>query len=291
MRLHSPGSLDQKQHEEPPSLPRRFARSPFGAIGALALVGTLFIAAEAAGEASLAAWARELADLRSEISSLASQVRAERERGLARLRSLEERRGEAEVRLDAARARQAAASRKLNDARERVGSREEKRTIYLPVLREQLVKTRAAVELSLPFRREERLAALDDLQTKLDTSSLAPEKAATQLWRFIEDELRLSREVSLTKVPLRLETDGPRHLTEVVRFGMVTFYTRCTDCTGGHYGQMSKGDDGVWRHETITDEAAREQVAALFDALEKNISEGAYDLPLPSRTKGVGGAR
>jgi len=147
-----------------------------------------------------------------------------------------------------------------------------------------LAKTRAAVEGSLPFRREERLAALDELATKLDSGALAPEKAATKLWRFIEDELRLTREVSLTKVPLRIEDDGPRHLTEVVRFGMVTLYTRCADCGDAHFGQMVKGDDGRWRHEVIEDETSVQQVKSLFESLEKNITEGAYELPLPPLT-------
>lgn len=246
--------------------------------------GAILFVSEASGEATLEAWARELSELRSEISLIEARLRAERERGLARLRSLESRRGEASARLDAVRSRQASARRKLDDARERVRAREEKRTVYLPVVEEHLAKTRAAVEESLPFRREERLTALDELATKLDSGALAPEKAATQLWRFIEDELRLTREVSLTKVPLRIEADGPRHLTEVVRFGMVTLYTRCEDCSDAHFGQMVKGDDGRWRHELIEDEVSTQQVKSLFESLERNITEGAYELPLPPLT-------
>lgn len=254
------------------------------AIVTVVFTGAALLVSEASGEATLEAWARELSELRSEISLLETRLRAERERGLARLRSLEGRRGEASARLDAVRSREASARRKLDDARERVAAREEKRTVYRPVVEEHLAKTRAAVEGSLPFRREERLAALDELATKLDSGALAPEKAATQLWRFIEDELRLTREVSLTKIPLRIEEDGPRHLTEVVRFGMVTLYTRCVDCGDLHFGQMVKGDDGRWRHEVLEDEASQQQVKALFESLEKNITEGAYELPLPPLT-------
>ena len=143
----------------------------------------------------------------------------------------------------------------------------------VPVLLAAASQLRGYVSSSLPFKTEERLAALDEIEQQLRDGTLAPTRAANRLWSFVEDELRLTRESGLHQQTVALGDE--RVLAQVAKLGSMLLFYRTED---GRVGRASRTNAG-WRFERIDDDAGRARVAALFDALGKQIRQGWFELP------------
>jgi hypothetical protein len=233
-----------------------------------------------AGSGSLTRWAKELSRLRAEVDRLDAQLRHERARGLSELRALVRRKGELELRVDRERVRVRAARESVRELEGKLEKKEKSGSDLMPVIERAAGKVRASIERGLPFRTRERLDALADIEARVKSGRLDPESGVARLWRLVEDELRLAREVLLTKAPVRL--GGPkrreRRLVRVARLGMVAMFTELGE---GRYGHFVRGSDGVWAHRTIRDEGVRGEVEKLFGALENGVVGRTYELPVP----------
>jgi len=94
------------------------------------------------------------------------------------------------------------------------------------------------------------------------------------LWAFFEDEFRLTRENGLHNQTLALGNE--RVLAEVVKIGAMALYFRTPD---GRFGQAVRDDSG-WRFVLASDRDSQRRIAALFDALRKQIRQGYFELPM-----------
>jgi hypothetical protein len=143
-----------------------------------------------------------------------------------------------------------------------------------PVLLAATDSLQAQVRAGLPFKVEERVAELDEFRAQLENGSLPPQRAVNRLWAFYEDEFRLTRENSQHKQTIALGEE--RVLADVAKLGTMALYFRTDD---GRLGHAQRGVD-EWRFVVLEDERARQQVAALFDSLGKQIRQGYFELPL-----------
>lgn len=273
--------------------PRRTGRRTLalGLAAGIAAVAS-WVAGPVDARSQLQTWASDLARLRAETDALDTQLRAERTRGLTELRTLMQRRGELQLELDRAGIRASTARQSLKEVKQRLAQTRQKRQRLVPVLEQSLTRLRGVVAQGLPFRQKERLRVLDELLVKLKAGRIEPETAMSRVWRFLEDELKLTGDVQRTRLPLRLsdKEGASRRLVDVVRLGMVTLFTKTKD---GQVGQVRRVGPGDWRHRWLTRSDHKREVRRLFEALGKNLTEGAYRLPLPPvirspKTKGTG---
>lgn len=192
----------------------------------------------------------ELAGLRAERAELQRQVR------LARVRNRMLLKLEAE---DAAadEARQAAIDEWNGPARAAVAA------------------VRRHVEGGLPFARAARLEAVDAIAAELAGAMPDTGRAMQRLWRVLEEEAAMAREVTLARQQVELD-DGPR-LCDVLRIGMALMYVRAED---GRLGfARDRGD--AWEIEIVDDAAGRAVIEALFEAADANTIFGPAVLLVP----------
>jgi flagellar biosynthesis chaperone FliJ len=253
-------------------------------IGALATAWLVAARRAEAGSGNLRQWARELSQLRAEVDRLDGQLRRERAEGLSEMRTLVQRKGELELRVDRENVRVRSAEATVRELEERIQNQNSRASALRPVVEKAVDKLRATIDRGLPFRRRERLQALADLEARLQSGKLDPETAVAKIWRFVEDELRLAREVALTKTAVQMGPPGEpeRRRLRVARLGMVAMFT---ELEGGKYGHFVRQDDGSWRHLLVRGEQLRQQVEALFENLERNVVEQTYRLPLGGAAK------
>ena len=222
----------------------------------------------------VSAYAERLAELRAEVADLQESIELEKEDQRGALRSLDAQKAEleAQVRREELRIRQ------LRDA---VAEREaliaddlDSASELVPVVKQTLAALRTSVKAGLPYRLNERLTALDELERKLDEGSMRPQRAAAQTWQFVEDELRLTRESAMDRQVVPFE--GNDHLAEVARIGMIAMYFRTGE------GQVGRAvlRDGQWAYEAFASAADIERVDNVFDALTKQIRQGWFELPV-----------
>ena len=130
--------------------------------------------------------------------------------------------------------------------------------------------------MTLPFKREERIRRLKKIEADLAVTHPDPGQALTRLWRFVEEEEAMAREIALGQQAIEL--DGQRLLVEVARIGMALMYFRLPSGDVGWVRQTK----GVWRFERITSPEARKTVLSVFDDLEKNRVLGPKRLLIPT---------
>ncbi|TNE84873.1 MAG: DUF3450 family protein [Deltaproteobacteria bacterium] len=238
----------------------------------LALLAVLAIPAAHAEDAS--EYAARLAELRADVASLNEAIEMEKEDQRGQLRGLDAQKAElqAQIRREELRVRQlqeAVAERETLLADDSESADE-----LVPVITATLTALKTSVNEGLPYRVSERLAAIEELETKLADGSLRPQRAAARTWQFVEDELRLTRENTLDRQII--EIDGEDALVEVARVGMVAMYFRTDD---GRVGR-AVGSAGNWSFETYAKGATSERVEGVFDALTKQIRAGWFELPV-----------
>lgn len=244
--------------------------SPFRslALGGLALAGT------AAWGADLSGRAENLARLRAEVEALATEVSLAKEDLRARLRSIDTRVAEAESEIRREEVRLTQLEGEAERTRQLISAQGANADVLVPAVEDGLASMRAVVAGGLPYRVDERLEALAELEAGLEGGSLSAEDAAARLWGLAEDELRLTKENGLDKQVITLE--GEELLVQVARLGMVALYFRTED---GRVGRAARGADGAWTWVTLEGAEEQAQLADLFDALDKGIRVGWFELP------------
>lgn len=214
-----------------------------------------------ATRASVDALAEELASHRRSAREQRAALRAERAE-LQRLVRLEEVRRDTLVRL------QTEQTARMDDQEGFI------LTLLAPIKR-AVVSAKKYVSSTLPFKQDERLRRLNKIESDLAVTHPDASRALTQIWRFVEEEEAMTREIGLAQQAITL--DGQRLLVDVARVGMALMYFRLPNGEVGWARQAS----GTWRYERIKSADARQTVSSFFEALESNRVLGPRRLLLP----------
>lgn len=236
----------------------------------LALLFSLY--ASAAHASSVQDHAEELAKLRAEVEGLSEQLSADKDDARGKLRAIEAQKVELEVQVR----RQELRLERLLDEEQKQrdllaeadgGGGDLDATVFSAI-----ADLRAHVAGGLPFKKEQRLSALDELKGKLGDGALTAEQTAARVWAFAEDERRLTRENNLDRQVVAL--GGEEVLVDVLRIGMVAMYWRAPDGTVGHTSREGSN----WAYSPATGSDA-DAIEGLFDAMGKGIRTGWFSLP------------
>jgi hypothetical protein len=214
-----------------------------------------------------------LISLRGEVEQLNSELELLREEQRTVLAGLNAQRAELRASADRQQLLARDAEAKRDAVLAEVASRGASGDALSPILLSAIDQLGNQVRGGLPFKVEERLAALDEMRLQINNGSLPPARAANRLWAFYEDELRLTRETGLHNQTVSLGSE--RVLAEVVKVGSMALYFRTPD---GRYGQALRVGSG-WQFVLAEGVDAQKQIAALFDAQRKQIKQGLFTLP------------
>jgi hypothetical protein len=231
-------------------------------------------------DGTLAALAEQLIQLRGEVEALNDDIESRQQDHRNRMSSLSQRRAELEAQIQ----RQELDIKKLQRTIDELNAKSEavaqESASLRPVAEQSITRLESRVKAGLPFTVDERLAELGGVRTKLEKGEISAPRALNQLWTFVEDELRLSRENGLFRQTIVL--DDEEQLADVVRLGMTMLFFHTGD---GEYGHATRNGDG-WTYVTVGDEQAQ-HVEALFEDFEKQVRTGFFTVPNAL----VGGAR
>lgn len=234
----------------------------------IVVVGTAGVA-----HADYSTQAAELARLRSEVETLDQQIDDEREETRARLRALAQQKASLEGEVAREELRVEQLEQAIEKVQAQVREAGEMQRSMKPAVLEAIGRVKEAVRSGLPFRIDERVADLESLEKELSEDVILPAVALSRLWNRVEDELRLTRENGLYQQVVTV--DGEEVLADVARVGMVMLFFRTPDQRFGR--AVRTGDD--WAYHLYSTEEDRRRCEALFDALEKRVRVGFFELP------------
>lgn len=247
---------------------------PFLAIGLFIVIGWTPATIVHAG--SLENLAKSLAKIRGEVEALQLELDIEKEKHAAQITSLSSQLAD----LSVEERRQKTAIEKLEHTLVQL-SETSKQAEQLgeqlkPVLLQVLTRYKQYVLTGFPFKIEDRIKAIESLEDNLANQLVDPNKAVNQTWALIEDEIRLSKENGLYQQTITL--DGEKVLADVAKLGTVFLFFQTRDNRAGMAKHL---DDGHWTFEATRSTGDIERIAKLFDALQKQIRQGYFELPNP----------
>ena len=216
---------------------------------------------------------KELVDIRQQISSLHDEINYEKDSFSDRLRSYSNQKSDLNVKISRSDLNLKDLQRELNKLKAINSKKFEAYDDVTPVLKSAISKLHESIQVSLPFKLNARLRALSDIEHRLDTNIISPNKAANQLWAFVEDELILGRSSGIHNESLRVE--GQDRLVKVLRLGKVAMFYQTSD---EHYGVVRQ-HQGAWQQDKVQGDDNTRQLDYLFDAFNKNIRNGLFTVP------------
>lgn len=225
------------------------------------------------GQEASEALASRLVQMRGQVDELQAELALSRDEHKNRMAFLTAQLTELEAGRDRESLRLQQLETELEKMREDVATAGDSSSQLEPVLLDQLSRMREQVSTGFPFKRGERLAELEEIETQLTGGVITAQRTFNRLWAFVEDEIRISRENAIYSQSIAL--DGENVLVDIAKLGNAMMYFRTRDLK---YGRAVETDDG-WRFELLTDPSDLEQTARLFDALRKQIRQGYFELP------------
>jgi hypothetical protein len=249
-------------------------RSPLGRALVAGLALTASLSGARAADPGGAQLGPELAKLRGEVESLATSIEQAKDDRRVRMRSLADQTSQTETELRREQLRKTELEKRVAELQGKIDARNASQSTLAPAVRAGVATLRALVATTLPFRLDERLAAIDGLEKKLADGLLGPAQGWARLWELVEGELRLVRESALDRQVIRLPS-GEERLVPVVRLGMAALYYKAGP---EDFGALVK-DGAGWRAEAVEGPVPTAQLAALFDSFEKRVRSGFFELP------------
>lgn len=142
------------------------------------------------------------------------------------------------------------------------------------VVQQGLASAKDYVRTSLPYRTDERLQELTDLEKALEAGA-HPAEVGARLFSFIDDSQRLAKKIGREQIEV-IDAEGKRKLVSAMRLGMVGYvYT----AENGDVGRTTVDKNGVFKMEPLTGNDA-EQVKDALEAMKSGKQAGVFELPL-----------
>lgn len=226
---------------------------------------------------SLENLAKALAKIRGEVETLQTQLDTEKEKHGSRMSALNSQLAD----LSVEERRQKLSIEKLQHSIEKLGvtakQAEQSGESLKPVLLSALGDYKRHIQNGFPFKMEDRIKAIDDLENNIANQQVDPNKAVNQAWSLIEDEIRLSKENGVYQQTISLS--GEKVLADIAKLGTVFLFFQTRDNQNGMARQTADG----WKYEIVDNTADMERIKNLFDSLKKQIRQGYFELPNPLR--------
>lgn len=128
------------------------------------------------------------------------------------------------------------------------------------------------VDQSLPFQKPQRLAKLEELQSRFKKKEPL-EPLVWDLWSFTSQELKNTKGFSNEVTEISL--DGKMVPAEVAKLGMVHMYFRTTDQRSGYSLKSKHG----WTFQTAQTDSEKNAIDHVLSASRAKTFKNVYELP------------
>ena len=214
-----------------------------------------------------------LLKLRADVEQLDSAVNQLNDEQKLSLKTLKVQQGELSASIEAEKLRRDQLKAEIKELQQQLSSRGYEDQQMKTVVINSIESLKEYVDISIPFYREKRIEDLAKLKSKVQNDEITSAKAAIRLWSFVEDELRAAKENTVLRQ--KIEFNGETHLAEVAKLGNLLLFFKTQD---GSYGYAKRKESG-WSFERLHSKQAEQQLALLFESLQKQIRTGQFQIP------------
>lgn len=214
---------------------------------------------------------KELVKVRGEIENLHSKISYKKDSFKDQLRSYSNQKSDLDIKISRNELKIKELQRDLKKIQDENKKNSSTQKNIVPVLKDSIKTLKQTIKTSIPFKLNDRLAALADIEHRLDANLVTPNKVANQLWAFVEDEMMLGKSSGIYNDTINI--GGAKKLVKVLKIGKIAIFFK----DGEKYGLIKK-QNGSWSQEIITTPEDIENVAKLYDSFSKQIRTGKFTI-------------
>lgn len=241
---------------------------------------TLFVTSQAFANKNLEELAGRLISLRADVEALNQELQSKKEDYQGQLKSMMIQKTELEASIQKEGLKSKQLNGKLAEVTqliEKTRGTSDKKKLLLGAAK----KLEEHLQVSIPYKKTERIGSLKEISEKLESGVITEEKAMAQLWQFVEDELRLAKENTISQETISL--DSREMLATVAKLGNIALFFQTQD---GKYGYLEKNGASYQYKETLVTEQ-KNQIKILIDSMKKQIRVGQFEIPNAILSEGV----
>ena len=239
----------------------------------IACMSVMTLFAPALGLAADEEMVKSIMDLRADVEALYTKIDENKQDYKAKMKSLSLQISDTEAQINRIETSLKLKEQELQKLRGKIAEKSTDDLELKPILDNAFATLENSIRQGLPFKVPERLAAVEKIKSDLRAGNITDERALALLWARYEDNIRLTSEIGLFKQKIRI--DGQNVLAQVAKIGSVMLFFSTPD---NRVGYVTSDGDG-YTYKTVHDKDKRESIAALFDALTKQIRTGFFTIP------------
>jgi len=237
----------------------------------LLLSSTFVTIASAAEVENIKSVSQELVKVRQDIEELHSKITFKKDQFKDNMRSYSNQKSDLDIKISRNELKVQELQRDLKKLTEENKKNSSTQQEIVPILNSSIAMIQTTIKDSIPFKKEARLQALSDIQHRLNTGIVTPNKVVNQLWAFIEDEMMIGQSSGLYNDTVVI--NGDKKLVKVLKLGKIAIFFK----DGEQYGLIKK-QNNRWTQEMITKPAELQDTAKLYDTFSKQIRTGKFTM-------------
>lgn len=212
-------------------------------------------------------------ELRGDVEGLYTNIKENKERYSAGMKSLSMQITDTEARINRENTALKLANVELEKIKVKIKETSSGNSEIKPLVLKSIALLETSIKEGIPFMVEERVASLHKIKSDLEEGLITNEKALSLTWANYDDTIRVTKEIGLFKQQINF--NGKSVLASIAKLGSVAmFFSTPTDEVGF---VVKEGDSYSYKH--ITNPEDIKKIVALFDALQKQIRTGFFQLP------------
>jgi len=217
--------------------------------------------------------ATSLMSLRAEVEQLDSQIDEAKDSYKASIKSLTLQKSELESMISREVLKTKQIQKELQLLKEKIAEASKNSKGLTPVINQAIDNLVLMIENSIPFKKEERIAAVQKIQEQLKASLITPQKALSYVYNSYADEIRMTKENGVFKQTITL--DGKDKLVKVARIGTAMMFFQTPNDRVGYV--LHSGTS--WEYKEEFNKEKQDEISTIFDAFVKQIRSGYFTLP------------
>lgn len=215
---------------------------------------------------------KSIMELRSDVESLYTKIDDSKEAYKSQMKSYALQISDNEAQINRQETSLKLTKQNLEKAENKLASMGSATEDLTPIVNEALTSLEKEIKAGIPFKVEERVAALHQIKNDLKNGNITQEKALALTWASYDDALRLTKEIGQFKQEITL--DGKETIAKIAKVGSVMMFFATPDEKVGYVKQ----DAGKYTYVVASGDE-HDQIVDLFDALQKQIRTGYFTLP------------
>ena len=211
--------------------------------------------------------------LRGDVENLYTNIKENKEGYHSEMKSLSMQITDTEAQINRKNTSIKLAQSELNKITRKIKETSSGNSEIKPLVLNALDLLEKSINEGIPFMITPRVADLHKIKADLESGLITNEKALLLTWTSYDDTIRVTKEIGLFKQEINIK--GKKVLAQIAKLGSVAMFF---STPSNEVGFVVK-DANKYDYKQITNPEDIKKIVALFDALQKQIRTGYFELP------------